>query len=685
MARPLAQRSGRGFVGWAALLLALGVALRVLLAQHHGLEGDSGLSLNISRYAVETIIDGTMRLQIDVHPPLHFLLVKAWTAVAGESLLSLRLMNILMDVLLGACVAALALRAYNRTAALMALALWCVAPPLIFMTYLVRMYTLLALCMAAGALCVQRAAMAGRGAHGVLWYGGAGLCALVALYAQVGGVIVWGALLCGAVAAVVLEAWRWRAWRTAHSRALMRAVVPFALALLVYWPFLSALLGQYGQGRTPPTLDEAYANPISAAFTIVGVALVYAPMHNTLVVIVLAVIALVWWRWRWGTGALVLLALGGAAWCGMVLLAVVADLYRPRYFTSFTPLLLALLGGGLAALTSLMIPRALDEAAHVLLTQARHLLAVRWLLRAITMSAVTVLLGVGVVRDLARAQYEDFAAAAAFVAQQTRAGDVVIVLPDWGMDAFSYHYDGAAPLQKTVPKVADDLPFDDLMRGWTDGYQRAWVVLYHPFLTDPAERTAAWLEANATIITQVYPTNFYIYGYDLQPIRAALPADARPLDATFDRVIALRGVHLPVTAGRAQDWRLHPPSAWVHVTLYWEVLIDAPAPPFVTPQVRLTAPDGAVYGDNIDPPVARTLFDRSPPITWRPRQLWAHAATLNINPNAPAGVYNIEVTVLNGNDAARLPASGADAGASWVIAGQYTLVPSGPFDALLQP
>jgi hypothetical protein len=40
MARPLAQRSGRGFVWGAALLLALGVALRVLLAQHHGLEGD---------------------------------------------------------------------------------------------------------------------------------------------------------------------------------------------------------------------------------------------------------------------------------------------------------------------------------------------------------------------------------------------------------------------------------------------------------------------------------------------------------------------------------------------------------------------------------------------------------------------------------------------------------------------
>src|SRR5690606_4053176 len=126
-------------------------------------------------------------------------------------------------------------------------------------------------------------------------------------------------------------------------------------------------------------------------------------------------------------------------------------------------------------------------------------------------------------------------------------------------------------------------------------------------------------------------------------------------------------VVLPVTDGAATDTRLHPPSNWVHVTLYWQAL-QAAMP--LTPRVRLTDPFGPAYGEAFTGDNA--LEGRSPPAAWEAGALWQVGYTINVNPATPGGVYNIEVMAL---DASGQPvaATGADAGATWVIAGHFTV------------
>src|SRR5215207_1405576 len=160
-----------------AILLA-GFSLRLALYVYHGLEGDDGFSLALSRLPAETLVPGLMRLELDIHPPLHFLALKGWATLAGESLLSLRLMNILADVLTGALIMRLSGRTLGRRAAFAAGVLWTAAPLLIYATYLLRMYALEAALVAAGAVCVVEALRTPR----IVWAAALGVCALAVLY-----------------------------------------------------------------------------------------------------------------------------------------------------------------------------------------------------------------------------------------------------------------------------------------------------------------------------------------------------------------------------------------------------------------------------------------------------------------------------------------------------------------------
>jgi hypothetical protein len=81
----------------------------------------------------------------------------------------------------------------------------------------------------------------------------------------------------------------------------------------------------------------------------------------------------------------------------------------------------------------------------------------------------------------------------------------------------------------------------------------------------------------------------------------------------------------------------------------------------------LTTPYGAVYGESFPVPTVGTGVC---PSTLCPFAAQTYA--LNINPQIPAGVYNIEVMALDSNGIPA-PASGTDAGASWAIVGQVVV------------
>jgi hypothetical protein len=278
-----------------------------------------------------------------------------------------------------------------------------------------------------------------------------------------------------------------------------------------------------------------------------------------------------------------------------------------------------------------------------------------------------VLLSVAGIRaDLDHSIRDDWVAAADFVTAHELPGDAVIVIPDWGQEAFRFHYHGAASVSGVFPQVSQAVDLDGVLSSLVEGHERVWLVRYQPEVSDAVNLADEWFRARAATITEVFPAGMQVKGYDFTPQTASLPEFARPLDARFGDIAALRGVVLPVNEGSAHDTRLHPPSAWVQVILYWEALQSGAD--FV-PRVRLTDTSGQVYGGALA--YDNGLLERAPVSTWEQSRLYRVAYDLNLNSDTPPGVYNIEVMVLDPASDEPFPATGADAGAQWVIAGQY--------------
>lgn len=632
------QRRGQVLV--LALILLAGFWLRAALHDYHGLEGDDGYSLSLARLDTSTLLEGLNRLELDIHPPLHFVALQGWIGLAGESLLSLRLMNILADVVIGALVMRAAGRLFSWRTAVMGGVLWLAAPLLISSTYLIRMYTLLALFSTAGAACVIEAHLSRK--RRTLWEAGAAAAGLMAA-----GTHIVGALVAVVLALAVLVSWLIR--RERRISALAPGLAAFAGAGLLYLPYASAVWTVYRSGRSlGADISEAhFTEPVSALFAITATLLSHRVLAGAagLILTILLLAGSVWLVRRCAGRVLPPLAIFWLGVGGMAALAWLAGFYKTRYLVPFAPVLLILAAGMLA------------------------LLRPAW--RAAALVVVVGISGWGVIQDLDRSFRDDWTAAAAFIQQHERPGDKIIVIPDWGQTAFQYHYQrygGEAPVVGLFPHVSEAVDYAGILQEQTEDAPRVWFVHYQPEVSDPDRLADQWFRAQAVTITEVFPAGMHVHYYDFQPQQQSLPTDARPLDARFGDLMRLHGVFLPIRRGSAQDQRLHPPSQWVQVILYWEALAESPQ---VVPRVRLTDPYAQVYGLALER--ENDLLRQVPAQTWQPGDIWQVAYDLNLNPQTPPGIYNIEVMVLDTTTGQPLPATGADAGEYWVVAGQFVV------------
>src|SRR5215470_3031937 len=156
-AKVMRPRRFNQFLFSAVAVLIVAAAVRLAVHDFFGLDGDDMFSLLVAANPPAKIISLMMSMQLDVHPPLYFLVLKGWMALTGNGLLALRTMNLLLDLPIGALLIRLTGLSFGRRAALTAGILWALCPVLVFADYLVRMYTMLALWSTAGLACVIQA------------------------------------------------------------------------------------------------------------------------------------------------------------------------------------------------------------------------------------------------------------------------------------------------------------------------------------------------------------------------------------------------------------------------------------------------------------------------------------------------------------------------------------------------
>jgi hypothetical protein len=334
------------------------------------------------------------------------------------------------------------------------------------------------------------------------------------------------------------------------------------------------------------------------------------------------------------TGALLLIV--GITTVGVAYFAFGADVFRTKYFVYVVPVIVLALAVGI--------------------TRLSHRLTQGLVLVALLAGSVA-----GLTRDLAPTARDDFPAAAAFIETHGDSGDLIIVTSNYGEAPFRYYYAGASDLIAPWYSLSPDMALDDLFAFVIQGYDTAWLVSYLSSVADPRGLMDAWFRARYPQRTEIFPLGVTVRAYDLRPMTDDLPPEAVPLDVTFGGRVAVRGYQVYVDSVARRDYRLHPPSGWVHVTLYWEVLEPGTA---FEPRLQVEGDTGAMFGGPLQRGTGTTAF--FPPATWEPGQVWRVDYDLNLNPDTPPGTYKIVLRV-TGPDGSTWPLDGASDGRDWLI------------------
>jgi hypothetical protein len=179
-----------------------------------------------------------------------------------------------------------------------------------------------------------------------------------------------------------------------------------------------------------------------------------------------------------------------------------------------------------------------------------------------------------------------------------------------------------------------------------------WLVQSHLEGVDDKRVVQSWLSQNFPVVTEQFPTGIQVSGYALQHRFAALPAlgaTAVHLDTELAPHLRLLACEVMTPEVAATDARLHPPSGWVHVRLWWQA--TGAVDQAYLPSVQMVGPEG-VWGDRLDRD--GEVLRRDPPTQWPAGVIVRDEVDVNLNPVTPVGEYPIVVGVRD--------ASGADVG-----------------------
>lgn len=262
----------------AATLLSLSIGLR------QSIWFDEAYSILLAKQSVSQLLSLTA---VDTHPPLYYLLLKAWAGVFGWSELALRSLSL---VAFGGAVAVGALlvkRMFGARIALVALGIMIVSPFLLRYGFEIRMYTLASLIGIVATyvlvLAVETKVSATRWRLYILY----ALLVAAGMYTLYYMAMLW-------LAHVAWLVWReWGNGRPVRSVAQVPWLVAYGAAAVLFVPWLPTLMQQMRGGALtsvaqPMTLDNLMS--IVSFYTVYQPVWRLGPFLSVLVVFALIVI-----------------------------------------------------------------------------------------------------------------------------------------------------------------------------------------------------------------------------------------------------------------------------------------------------------------------------------------------------------------------------------------------------------
>jgi uncharacterized membrane protein len=132
-----------------AIVIALAAGARVWRLDQKNLWLDEGVSWDTARQPLAGLVEQTAG---DIHPPLYYVLLKGWMAIAGDSVIALRLLSVGLGTVALLLAFPIARRALSPPLAVAALAWLGVSPHMVGYAQEARMYAATMVAVLAGAI-----------------------------------------------------------------------------------------------------------------------------------------------------------------------------------------------------------------------------------------------------------------------------------------------------------------------------------------------------------------------------------------------------------------------------------------------------------------------------------------------------------------------------------------------------
>lgn len=565
----------------ATLALGLAALARLPWLTWHSLDVDEAFSLYWARDPFFKLLTDLLALRGDPHPPAYYALLKPWIALLGENEIGLRLFSVLSGIVFVALVYRLGQELFSAQVGLTAALLAAIAPPLVYESLDARMYMPAAVFVLAGNLALWRAL--GRGGLGRFTAAFGWLT--LACYSHIAGSIAVAGL---GISLVIFRGKRF--WKGALALAAVGlAYLPFAINA---WQASSAQEGAVH--LRAPGLGELLR------FTADWSLFHRASLPTWLA---LGSCVAVWGVVTWGlvgkTGTIE--ARGwvmGSLIAPLLLIVILSQrqaLFQPKLLviTTLAPLLLAV-----------SLPRRAWVTALLLAAQV-------WGYAALWQPS---------------AQRENWRAAGNYMTTHVGPHDVTLVHLHFYQEPLRLYYPG--PI--VAPYGSQLTTCDEVAEGLAP-YLNAevlWLVQSGTGYTDPDRLLENWLSQRYPVVTEQFPNHITIKGFLLHPTGFPLLPGTSPLEVDFAGGGHVAGAWLDAQTLKAQDIWLHPPSNWLHVTLY------ATPADYV---LSLEDDPGNVWGSN--------LQRGGPPVPAKPDEIVRLDYDINLNPETPPGAYKVVLRV----------------------------------------
>ncbi len=628
----------------ALTLLALWVRLHNLT--YHSLWFDEVMSVHWARSEISRILEVSMNLVEDRLPPLYYLLLHGWRLLVGDGEVSVRLPSVLLGVLLVPVAYRLGTDLFGRRVAVLVAVLTALNPFLVWYSQEARMYALAVLLVSLGTWFFARAAIASSRQR-VAWHYwlGYGLCAIAGLYTH-----LYTGLVLPAHALYLALTWR-------QSR---RAWVPFVVTMLVvggiFAPLALAALrvsGEAGAGQPLASMGDRLWRLLSA-FTVWK-----APVPPALrvginvVTVVLALAGLVLGARPSGQGGarpgglshpmllVALLLVVPLVMATLLLLRNQLAFFGERYFIVIVPWLLMAVAVGAVGLSTLL-RGAIGPRSVVNHLPVRFLPPTPYSLLPLLCYVLPVAMALIPLPGQwsPEARKEAWRESVAYLSSHARPEDAILIHPDWTRFPLQYYFQGPGQTYAAFSSVDDNTDLGGPLTVISGRHPVVWLVESHTELADPGHRANAWLAARYPQVTELYPPGLvavraYAPGY----LSDRVPDAVVPASVAFEGGLQLVGYWVPESQLLATDDLFHPPSGWVHVTLYWRT--ESPPAQDYMPFVHLVDGGGQVWGASLERP--NDAFDFYPPTRWQAGQVVRADFDVNLNPETPPGEYTLVV------------------------------------------